>query len=308
MCCHRGLGPESQLTLILRSSLRSQRTRHRARPRHHGGHCPQADGEDPPAPEGRGFCTSPPGGSPRRPRDDTRRSLPPLQRGPPLDRRGADPPRAVPRRNASHPAPGGRAGAVHVRHPGAPRPDVPPRRATRLAHRRRGRGRPPRPPGPLALGLGAHRPGVRVPRPGQPHGDGPREPLPHRGGNRRTPLRGQGVRRDRLGVDLQPLRPAARGRSLSARRAQPRRGPVLPRRGRGRPPAGGGHPPLRTALGKPRGGGGARDLYARTGAEEESRRSLEEALASARTRHERRLIALQVRRARDSYAGGSKTG
>lgn len=50
------------------------------------------------------------------------------------------------------------------------------------------------------------------------------------------------------------------------------------------------------------------NLYARTGAEEESRRFLEEALASARTRHERRLIALQVGRARDSYAGGSKTG
>jgi RNA polymerase sigma-70 factor (ECF subfamily) len=50
------------------------------------------------------------------------------------------------------------------------------------------------------------------------------------------------------------------------------------------------------------------NLYARTGAQEESRRFLEEALASARTRHERRLIALQVRRARDSYAGGSKTG
>ena len=50
------------------------------------------------------------------------------------------------------------------------------------------------------------------------------------------------------------------------------------------------------------------NLYARTGAEQESRRFLEEALASARTRHERRLIALQVGRARDSYAGGSKTG
>jgi RNA polymerase sigma-70 factor (ECF subfamily) len=50
------------------------------------------------------------------------------------------------------------------------------------------------------------------------------------------------------------------------------------------------------------------NLYARTGAEEESRLFLEEALASARTRHERRLIALQVGRARDSYAGGSKTG
>lgn len=50
------------------------------------------------------------------------------------------------------------------------------------------------------------------------------------------------------------------------------------------------------------------NLYARTGAEEESLRFLEEALASARTRHERRFIALQVRRARDSYAGGSKTG
>ena len=50
------------------------------------------------------------------------------------------------------------------------------------------------------------------------------------------------------------------------------------------------------------------NLYARTGATEDSRRYLEEALASARTRHERRLIALQVERARDSYAGGSKTG
>jgi RNA polymerase sigma-70 factor (ECF subfamily) len=49
-------------------------------------------------------------------------------------------------------------------------------------------------------------------------------------------------------------------------------------------------------------------LYARTGAAEPSRRYLEEALASARTRHERQLIALQVERARDAYAGGSKTG
>jgi RNA polymerase sigma factor (sigma-70 family) len=50
------------------------------------------------------------------------------------------------------------------------------------------------------------------------------------------------------------------------------------------------------------------NLYARTGAAEPSRRYLEEALASARTRHERLLIARQVERARDSYAGGSKTG
>jgi RNA polymerase sigma-70 factor (ECF subfamily) len=50
------------------------------------------------------------------------------------------------------------------------------------------------------------------------------------------------------------------------------------------------------------------NLYARTGDAEASRRHLEEALASARTRHERRLIALQVERARDSYAGGSQTG
>ncbi len=50
------------------------------------------------------------------------------------------------------------------------------------------------------------------------------------------------------------------------------------------------------------------NLYARTGADEPSRRYLEEALASARTRHERQLIAQQVERARDSYAGGSKTG
>ena len=50
------------------------------------------------------------------------------------------------------------------------------------------------------------------------------------------------------------------------------------------------------------------NLYARTGAVELSRRYLEEALASARTRHERQLIALQVERARDAYAGGSKTG
>jgi RNA polymerase sigma-70 factor (ECF subfamily) len=50
------------------------------------------------------------------------------------------------------------------------------------------------------------------------------------------------------------------------------------------------------------------NLYARTGAAEASGRYLEEALASARTRHERRLIALQVERARSSYAGGSKTG
>jgi RNA polymerase sigma-70 factor (ECF subfamily) len=50
------------------------------------------------------------------------------------------------------------------------------------------------------------------------------------------------------------------------------------------------------------------NLYARTGAAAPSRRYLEEALASARTRHERQLIAQQVERARDSYAGGSKTG
>jgi len=50
------------------------------------------------------------------------------------------------------------------------------------------------------------------------------------------------------------------------------------------------------------------NLYARTGAAEASGRYLEEALASARTRHERQLIAMQVERALGSYAGGSKTG
>jgi RNA polymerase sigma factor (sigma-70 family) len=50
------------------------------------------------------------------------------------------------------------------------------------------------------------------------------------------------------------------------------------------------------------------NLYARTGAVEKSRQFLEEALASARTRHERQLIALQVERARIAYTGGSKTG
>ena len=50
------------------------------------------------------------------------------------------------------------------------------------------------------------------------------------------------------------------------------------------------------------------NLYARAGKDEPSRRYLEEALASARTRHERQLIAQQVERARDAYAGGSKTG
>ena len=50
------------------------------------------------------------------------------------------------------------------------------------------------------------------------------------------------------------------------------------------------------------------NLYARTGAAEPSHRYLEEALASARTRHERQLIASQVERARAAYAGGSKTG
>ena len=50
------------------------------------------------------------------------------------------------------------------------------------------------------------------------------------------------------------------------------------------------------------------NLYARAGAAETSRLYLEEALASARTRHERQLIALQVERALGSYAGGSKTG
>ena len=50
------------------------------------------------------------------------------------------------------------------------------------------------------------------------------------------------------------------------------------------------------------------NLYARAGKDEPSSRYLEEALASARTRHERQLIAQQVERARDAYAGGSKTG
>ena len=50
------------------------------------------------------------------------------------------------------------------------------------------------------------------------------------------------------------------------------------------------------------------NLYARTGADEPSQRYLEEALASARTRHERQLIASQVERAKKAYAGGSKTG
>jgi RNA polymerase sigma-70 factor (ECF subfamily) len=50
------------------------------------------------------------------------------------------------------------------------------------------------------------------------------------------------------------------------------------------------------------------NLYARTGAVERSRQFLDEALASARTRHERQLIALQVERARAAHAGGSKTG
>jgi RNA polymerase sigma factor (sigma-70 family) len=50
------------------------------------------------------------------------------------------------------------------------------------------------------------------------------------------------------------------------------------------------------------------NLYARAGKDEPSRRYLDEALASARTRHERQLIALQVERARSAYAGGSKTG
>lgn len=50
------------------------------------------------------------------------------------------------------------------------------------------------------------------------------------------------------------------------------------------------------------------NLYARTGASEPARRYLEEALASARTRHERQLIARQAERAKDAYAGGSKTG
>jgi len=50
------------------------------------------------------------------------------------------------------------------------------------------------------------------------------------------------------------------------------------------------------------------NLYARVGNDEASRSCLKEALAAARTRHERQLIALQVERARASYAGGSKTG
>jgi RNA polymerase sigma factor (sigma-70 family) len=49
-------------------------------------------------------------------------------------------------------------------------------------------------------------------------------------------------------------------------------------------------------------------LHARMGEAEPSRRYLEEALASARTRHERQLIALQVKRALQPHAGGSKTG
>ena len=50
------------------------------------------------------------------------------------------------------------------------------------------------------------------------------------------------------------------------------------------------------------------NLYARTGAEEPARRFLEEALGSARTEHERHLIARQAERIRDAYAGGSNTG
>jgi RNA polymerase sigma factor (sigma-70 family) len=50
------------------------------------------------------------------------------------------------------------------------------------------------------------------------------------------------------------------------------------------------------------------NLYARTGAAEPARRYLDEALVSARTRHERLLIARQTERAKDAYAGGSKTG
>ena len=49
-------------------------------------------------------------------------------------------------------------------------------------------------------------------------------------------------------------------------------------------------------------------MYARTGAAEPSRRYLEQALATARTRHERQLIALTVERALEPYTGGSKTG
>jgi RNA polymerase sigma factor (sigma-70 family) len=47
------------------------------------------------------------------------------------------------------------------------------------------------------------------------------------------------------------------------------------------------------------------NLHARAGAAEASRRYLEEALASARTRHERQLIETQVARALDLYAFGS---
>jgi RNA polymerase sigma-70 factor (ECF subfamily) len=50
------------------------------------------------------------------------------------------------------------------------------------------------------------------------------------------------------------------------------------------------------------------NLHARDGAAEPARRFLEEALGSARTEHERRLIALQAERVRDAYAGGSNTG
>jgi RNA polymerase sigma-70 factor (ECF subfamily) len=47
------------------------------------------------------------------------------------------------------------------------------------------------------------------------------------------------------------------------------------------------------------------NLHARAGATEASRRYLEEALASARTRHERQLIETQVARALDPYGFGS---
>ena len=96
---------------------------------------------------------------------------------------------------------------------------------------------------------------------------------------------------------------------LTPRRAQPRGGALLSRRARGRDPrwwrrsaAPGGFEKSHAVAAV------LANLYARAGKDEPSRRYLEEALASARTRHERHLIAQQVERARDAYAGGSKTG
>jgi DNA-directed RNA polymerase specialized sigma24 family protein len=96
------------------------------------------------------------------------------------------------------------------------------RLAPQCPHHARWRPHPAGGTGPLALGRtadlrrdGAGEAGA-VPRPDRP--------LHHPGGDRRGARAGAGRRRDGLGPDSRPLRPADAGSSLPGRRAEPRRG------------------------------------------------------------------------------------